>query len=118
MDAADYEFPSQVGGILSTFALTFVPDCGRVIRNGSSALASGRRWVILDMAWPAGWPLWWRSMLFFLPSYGITEEVIQRHPWDTVWKTMKQDLVETTRTRFWMGFFYLAVGSKSESSAS
>src|SRR5262249_3447781 len=33
-DAALYEFPAQVGGILATFALTFVPNTAQVIRNG------------------------------------------------------------------------------------
>src|SRR5262249_125741 len=30
-DAAHYTFPDRVDGIISTFALTFVPDCARVI---------------------------------------------------------------------------------------
>ena len=73
-DATQYAFPTQVDGILSTFALTFVPDCERVIQNGCRALAPGRQWVVLDMAWPSGWPLWWRHLLFFFPSYGITAD--------------------------------------------
>src|SRR5574341_610178 len=109
-DAAQYEFPTQVDGIISTFALTFVPDCVAVIQNGCRALAPGRQWVVLDMAWPAGWPLWWRHMLFFLPSYGITADVVQRHPWWTVRATMEQHLVDVVRKQFWMGFFYLTSG--------
>ncbi len=111
-DAAQYEFPTQVDGIISTFALTFVPDCAAVIQNGCRALAPGRQWVVLDMAWPAGWPLWWRHMLFFLPSYGITADVVQRHPWRTVWGTMEQHLVDVVRKQFWMGFFYLTAGRR------
>jgi ubiquinone/menaquinone biosynthesis C-methylase UbiE len=49
-DAAKYEFPIQVHGIISTFALTFVPNCGYVIQSGCKVLAPGRRWVVLDMA--------------------------------------------------------------------
>ena len=113
-DAAQYEFPDQLGGVLSTFALTFVPDCGRVIQNGARALRPGRRWVVLDMAWPAGWPLWLRSALFILPSYGITAEVIKRRPWQTVWGTMEQELADVAHQRFWLGFFYLASGRKPE----
>jgi demethylmenaquinone methyltransferase/2-methoxy-6-polyprenyl-1,4-benzoquinol methylase len=62
-DATQYAFPTQVDGIISTFALTFVPDCERVIQNGCQSLAPGRQWVVLDMAWPTGWPLWWRHLL-------------------------------------------------------
>jgi ubiquinone/menaquinone biosynthesis C-methylase UbiE len=113
-DAAQYEFPAQVDGLLATFALTFVPDSGRVIRNGCRALAPVRSWAVLDMAWPAGWPLGLRHLLFVLPSYGITADVIQRHPWQTIWRAMEQQLVDVVRQQFWMGFFYLASGRKPQ----
>jgi demethylmenaquinone methyltransferase/2-methoxy-6-polyprenyl-1,4-benzoquinol methylase len=109
-DAAQYEFPVNLGGVLSTFALVLVPECGQVVSNGCNALAPGRRLVVLDMAWPAGWPLWWRHVLFFLRSYGVTGEVLKGRPWETVWETMEQCLADVTRKTFWMGFFYLATG--------
>lgn len=109
-DAAKFQFPARVDGIISSFALTFIPDCGAVIRNGCQALAPERSWVVLDMAWPDGWPLWMRRFLLFLPSYGITADVIERRPWEIVWWTMQTHLSETKRKQFWMGFFYLASG--------
>jgi len=111
-DAVQYEFPPQVGGIISAFALTFIPDCARVIHNGSQALAPGRMWVVLDMAWPAALPLWGRHILFFLSSYGITSDVIQHRPWELVHQAMSQHLVDVTRKHFWLGFFYLASGRR------
>jgi ubiquinone/menaquinone biosynthesis C-methylase UbiE len=111
-DATQYEFPRQVNGIISAFALTFIPDCSWVIQNGCKVLAPGGKWVVLDMAWPSGWPFWWRHVLFFLPSYGITGDVIQRRPWQLVRHTMEQHLVEVTWKPFWMGFFYLASGTQ------
>ena len=115
-DAASYMFPTQVDGILSTFALTFVPDGARVIQNGCRALAPGRRWVVLDMAWPRALPMWLHPLLFFLrlSRYGISGEVIRRCPWQTVWSTMQQSLVEVERQPFWMGFFYLAWGTQPQ----
>jgi ubiquinone/menaquinone biosynthesis C-methylase UbiE len=113
-DAAQYEFPGQVDGVLATFALTFVPDCARVIQHGARALKPGRRWVVLDMAWPSGCPLGLRHLLFALPSYGITYDVIQRRPWQTIWEAMEQNLVDVARQRFWLGFFYLASGRKPQ----
>jgi demethylmenaquinone methyltransferase/2-methoxy-6-polyprenyl-1,4-benzoquinol methylase len=111
-DAAQYAFPDHVDGIISVFALSFIPDSARVIQNGSKALARGRKWVVLDMAWPDGWPLWLRHGLFFLSSWGITGDVIQRRPWQTVWQTMEQTLIDVERKPFWMGFFYLASGTQ------
>jgi demethylmenaquinone methyltransferase/2-methoxy-6-polyprenyl-1,4-benzoquinol methylase len=114
-DAAQYEFPAQVDGILSTFAFTFVPDSEQVIMNGCHALAPGRNMVVLDMAWPTGWPLWWRHLLFLfrLQVYGITGDIVQRSPWQTVWKTMERNLMDVARKQFWMGFFYIASGKQS-----
>src|SRR5260370_33824574 len=84
-DAASYAFPSQVNGMLATFALTFIPQAKLVIQNGSRALAPFGRWVVLDMAWPRAWPWWFHHLLFFLrpPPYGITEERVRRRPWQT-----------------------------------
>jgi demethylmenaquinone methyltransferase/2-methoxy-6-polyprenyl-1,4-benzoquinol methylase len=108
-DAASYAFSAQVNGILSTFALTSIPEAALVIQNGCRALAPGARWVVLDMAWPRAWPLWFHHLLFFLrlSRYGITGEVVRRRPWQTVWNTMQQSLVEVERQPFWMGFFYV-----------
>jgi ubiquinone/menaquinone biosynthesis C-methylase UbiE len=47
-DAASYQFSEGVDGILSTFAITLVPEYERIIKNGAAALASGKRFVILD----------------------------------------------------------------------
>ncbi len=113
-DAVQFEFPNQVDGIISAFALTFIPDCARVIHNGSQALAPGGMWVVLDMAWPAGLPLWGRRILFFLSSYGITADVVSRRPWELVHRSMKQYLADVTRKHFWLGFFYLASGRRPQ----
>lgn len=53
-DAAAYVFPSPVDGILSTFALTLVPEFDEAIRNGALALPPGKRFVILDFKRPSG----------------------------------------------------------------
>ena len=41
-DAADFEFPSGVDAILSTYALSQVPECAQVIARGAAALSAGR----------------------------------------------------------------------------
>lgn len=109
-DAAEFEFPSHVDAVLSTYTLTLVPDRGRVISNACEALAPGGRIVILDMAWPRYCPLWWRHVLFFLRSYGVTVEVLRRRPWEVVQTLMKELFQDVSVRRFWFGFFYLACG--------
>jgi ubiquinone/menaquinone biosynthesis C-methylase UbiE len=111
-DAAQVAFPDRVHGILSTFALILIPECGRVIARSCRALAPGRSLVVLDMAWPASLSLNWRHALFFLRSFGVTLETLQRRPWETVWQNMQDNLEDTSRRKYWMGFMYLASGSK------
>ena len=89
-DAAQFEFPSHVDAVLSTYALTLVPDCGLIVSNACEALAPGGRIAVLDMAWPRYCPLWWRHALFFLRSYGVTVEVLRRRPWEVVQTSMME----------------------------
>lgn len=110
-DASQFAFPPRVDAVLSTYALTLVPDPGCVVSNATEALAPGGRLVVLDMAWPRYCPLWWRHALFFLRSYGVTEEVLKRRPWEVVQKAMEDRLGDVTRRKFWFGFFYLASGA-------
>ena len=43
-DAAEFDFPTEVDAILSTYALTQVPECGDVIAHGAAALSA--RWAL------------------------------------------------------------------------
>src|SRR5580698_6441619 len=48
-DAGGFDFPAGVKAILSTYALTQVPECAEVIAQGARALSQGGRWVVLDL---------------------------------------------------------------------
>lgn len=111
-DAAQYVFPDHVDGIISVFALSFIPENALVIENGATALAHGRKWVVLDMAWPDGLPLWLRHGLIFLSSWGISSDLIQCRPWKQVLQSMQQHLDDVEQKRFGLGFFYIASGAK------
>lgn len=110
-DASQFEFPPRVNAVLSTYTLTLVPSPGRVVCNATGTLTPGGRLVVLDMAWPRYCPLWWRHVLFFLRSYGVTAEVLRRRPWEAVQKAMEERLRDVSRRQFWFGFFYLASGA-------
>jgi len=110
LDASQFQFPARVNGVLSTYALTLVPDPERVVSRATEALVDGGRLVVLDMAWPRHFPLWFRHVLFFLRSYGVTEAVLKRRPWEAVQEAMASELGQISRRGFWFGFFYLASG--------
>src|SRR5215469_4258115 len=48
-DAAEFDFPAGVNAILSTYALSQVPECAEVIAHGAAALSAGGRWAVLDL---------------------------------------------------------------------
>ena len=114
-DACQYEFPVGVNAVLSTYALILVPDPVLVVTNAVKTLVPGGRLVILDMAWPKYCPLWWRHVLFFLKSYGVTKDILQRRPWQLVQAAMEEKLGEISKRSFWFGFFYLVTGGKHTS---
>jgi len=54
-DATTFEFPSGVDGIISSFALSLVPDLDSVVRNGYKALKPDKYMAILDLKMPSNW---------------------------------------------------------------
>lgn len=108
-DASAYEFPSEVDGILSTFALTLVPDYDAVIEHGATALRDEKRWVVADLKMPSNnfrhlYPL-------LLPSFrpfGVTLDLAKRHPWQSI----ESHLGNVTIESYFLGFTYIACGEK------
>lgn len=108
-DAAAFVFPEPVDGVISTFALTLVPEYDRVIRNGCGALAPGKRWVILDFKLPTGlFSLLAPIGIFLAKPFGVQKELAERHPW----KAMEKVLVNTSMVELYGGFSYIAAGER------
>jgi ubiquinone/menaquinone biosynthesis C-methylase UbiE len=106
-DAAAYEFPPALDGILSTFALTMVPEFEEVVRRGADALAPGGRFVVLDFKKPARAPTWLvRVGVLVNRPFGVTLDLAERHPWESV----ARYLVNPAVSEFCHGFAYLAAG--------
>jgi ubiquinone/menaquinone biosynthesis C-methylase UbiE len=109
-DADSFSFPIRVDGILSTFALTLVPEYDQIIRRGSQALAPGKRWVILDFKLPDNWLATLAPLLAFLTSpFGVRLKMASRHPWESV----ERYLQNTRLTQIYGGFAYIVEGERS-----
>jgi demethylmenaquinone methyltransferase/2-methoxy-6-polyprenyl-1,4-benzoquinol methylase len=111
IDAAQFDYPENIDAVLSTFAMILVPDSDTVVYKVSESLSPKGRFVVLDMSWPRYFPLWWRHILFFLRSYGVTQDILKRRPWELVHKAMEENLTGVTRKGYWFGFFYLCFGN-------
>ncbi len=108
-DAASFQFPTGVGGIISTFAITLSPDFDEIIQNGCQALSPGKRWVIMDFKLPSSWLARLAPWLVFLTKpFGVSLELAVRHPWESIDKYLKN----TSLTELYGGFAYIATGER------
>jgi ubiquinone/menaquinone biosynthesis C-methylase UbiE len=110
-DAANFEFPRKVNGIISTFALTLVPEYDSVIRAGSETLVTGGRFVILDFKLPWNWlsPLA-PVIVPALRPFGATLDLAARRPWEA----MRKCLATTSVEELYGGIAYIAVGEQGK----
>jgi demethylmenaquinone methyltransferase/2-methoxy-6-polyprenyl-1,4-benzoquinol methylase len=108
-DVAAYQFP--VDGVISTFAIIYVPEFDEVIRNGSNSLSAQGRFVVLDFKVPSGWiSRLTRFLLFVTRPWGLSMELASRHPWESIGKHLKHMRL----TELYGGFVFLAVGEREE----
>jgi len=113
-DAADYTFPGEVDAILSTYALSHLPECGDVIARGAGALTRDGRCVVLDLKAPDGMP----RMLARLGAalgrpFGSIDEWLARRPWEGIRASMQDALNDLSWNELCFGTAFLAAGSSS-----
>ena len=112
-DAADFDFPTEVDAILSTYALTQVPECAQVITHGAAALSGGGRWVVLDLKVPGHTPGWLAQLgTAMVRPFASIDEWIARRPWDAIRAAMQGELANLSWTELFFGTAFLAVGSR------
>jgi ubiquinone/menaquinone biosynthesis C-methylase UbiE len=106
-DAAAYRFPEALSGIISTFAITLIPEYDKIIAKGAAGLSPGKRFVILDFKKPNNWPMWLlRLFVVFTGPFGVSLDLADRHPWESIDKYMAT--IEFRELYF--GGLYLSVG--------
>jgi demethylmenaquinone methyltransferase/2-methoxy-6-polyprenyl-1,4-benzoquinol methylase len=113
-DAADFEFPAEVDAVLSTYALSHVPESRDVITHGAAALAPGGRWVVLDLKVPDNPPRWLvRLAVAAARPLGSIDAWIARRPWEAIRVAMQDRLSDPSWTELFFGTAFLATGSGS-----
>jgi demethylmenaquinone methyltransferase/2-methoxy-6-polyprenyl-1,4-benzoquinol methylase len=112
-DAADFDFPIEADAILSTYALSQVPECAEVIAHGAAALSAGGRWVVLDLKLPHNTPRWLTQLgIATVGRFGSLEEWIVRRPWEVIRAAMQEELTDISWTELCFGTAFLAAGSR------
>jgi len=112
-DAADFDFPTKVDAILSTYALSQVPECAEVIAHGAAALSGGGRWVVLDLKVPGNTPAWLAKLgTAIVRPFASIDEWITRRPWEAIRAAMQEELADVSWTELFFGTAFLAAGSR------
>lgn len=110
-DAADFDFPAGVDAILSTYALSQVPECAEVIARGAAALSGGGRWVVLDLKLPANIPPWLARLgTAVVRPFAYIDDWIMRRPWEVIRAAMQEELADVSWTELCFGTAFLAAG--------
>jgi ubiquinone/menaquinone biosynthesis C-methylase UbiE len=113
-DAVDFDFPTEVDAILSTYALTQVPGCAQVITHGAAALPEGGRCVVLDLKVPDNTPRWLTQLgTATVRPFASIDEWTMRRPWETIRAAMQKELTDVSFTELFFGTAFLAAGTRS-----
>jgi ubiquinone/menaquinone biosynthesis C-methylase UbiE len=112
-DAADFDFPTGLGAILSTYALSHVPECADVIAHGAAALSGGGRWVVLDLKVPDNAPRWLSQLgTAAVRPFASVDDWIMRRPWEAIRAAMQEELADVSWTELFFGTAFIAAGSR------
>jgi len=112
-DAAAFDFPMMVDAILSTYALSQVPECAEVIAHGAAALCPSGHWVVLDLKMPGSTPRWLAQLgTAVVRPFASIDEWITRRPWDAIREAMQENLVDVSWNELMVGTAFLAAGSR------
>ncbi len=111
-DAAGFNFPAGIDAILSTYALTQVPECAEVIAHGTAALAAGGRWAVLDLKVPGRTPGWLAQLgTATVRPFASIDQWMMRRPWEAIRAAMQEQLADFSWTELAFGSAFLAAGS-------
>jgi ubiquinone/menaquinone biosynthesis C-methylase UbiE len=112
-DAAEFDFPVEVNAILSTYAMTQVPECAEVIARGAAALCGGGRWAVLDVKVPDNTPAWLAQLgTAIVRPFASIDEWTMRRPWAAIRAAMQEELVDLSWTELFFGSAFLAAASR------
>ncbi len=106
-DAAEFDFPGGVAGVISVFSLRSIERYEALMRKAALTLTPGGRFVVLDLRLPDRSHSWVKRMfLAFAKPFGVGMELAGFRPWEP-----GEVYFEDTRiTPLYFGFAYIFSG--------
>lgn len=109
-NAAEYVFPQNVGGILSTLAITTVDEYDAVIRHGAEVLRPSARMALFGLKNPERWPEWLLRLAVWLNKlFSVSLDYAGRRPWASVGRHLREVYFQ----ELYFGAAYLSIGEVS-----
>jgi demethylmenaquinone methyltransferase/2-methoxy-6-polyprenyl-1,4-benzoquinol methylase len=110
-DARSFHFLEGTSGILSTYALSIMPDVEDLIEHSERSLKAGGHLSILDLQVPDWIPSWLvPSVISFVKPFGATMKWVRHKPWETIQNTVKELFLRVETRTFYAGVSYLISG--------
>jgi demethylmenaquinone methyltransferase/2-methoxy-6-polyprenyl-1,4-benzoquinol methylase len=110
-DVSQFEPPKGVDGIVSTYAMSVIPEHDMVIKRCTQALPSGGRLVILDVKVTSGAPVFLTPLWMLLTKpFADNHKASHQEPWKEMRKYLTDMQVRESR----LGFVYLVSGTKGD----
>jgi demethylmenaquinone methyltransferase/2-methoxy-6-polyprenyl-1,4-benzoquinol methylase len=107
-DAAAYNFPEGINGVLATGLFGYIPEYERVIKAAYQSLVPGGHLSILDGKQPENLPSWLFKIVLKLGGpFGYTSEYFNVRPWESVERYFKEISFETR----YGGMIYILSGT-------
>lgn len=112
-DALLYQFPGTVNAVISTYALSLIPESAQVLKNSAAALVPGGRLALLELQVPENWPEWLAKVAVnLMKPFAVTDEWLARRPWKTIRKTVGDLFSDMAMTERYLGLTYIIAGEK------
>jgi demethylmenaquinone methyltransferase/2-methoxy-6-polyprenyl-1,4-benzoquinol methylase len=111
-DAHSFGFPEGTAGVLSTYALSIIPNLQDVLERGAHSLKAGGRLSVLDLQMPARMPSWLTPILLSLVKpFGATMDWVWGKPWETIQGQMVELFSHVETKKYYAGIAYLITGT-------
>lgn len=116
-DALLYQFPKNVNALISTYALSLIPELDQVLMNAAEALEPGGRLALLELQVPDPWPNWLVNLaVYLMRPFAVTDEWLARRPWKTIREKMGELFTDLSETEKYLGLTYIIAGEKPDKS--
>jgi demethylmenaquinone methyltransferase/2-methoxy-6-polyprenyl-1,4-benzoquinol methylase len=110
-DVRSFRFPGSTAGILSTYALSIMPNVEDVLERGKHSLKVGGRLSVLDLQVPERVPSWLVPLLMLLVKpFGATMDWVWSKPWEKIQKQMVELFAHVETKTFYAEVAYLITG--------